>query len=74
MNKNAIPNDPQTPFVTSGIRLGTAALTTRGFKEQECQEIGQLIARLLDHPNDHALLRDTAHRVQALCNQYPVYV
>lgn len=74
VNKNAIPNDPQTPFVTSGIRLGTAALTTRGFKEQECQEIGQLIARLLDHPNDHALLRDTAHRVQALCNQYPVYV
>ena len=57
VNKNAIPNDPEKPFVTSGIRVGTPAMTTRGFSEIECEELAHLIADVLDAPNDAATRR-----------------
>ena len=72
-NKNAIPNDPQTPFVTSGIRVGTPALTTRGFKEAETEKIAHLIADVLDNPTDEAVLARVRDDVKALTEAYPVY-
>ena len=72
-NKNAIPNDPQTPFVTSGIRVGTPALTTRGFKEAETEQIANLIADVLDNPTDEAVLARVRDEVKALTDAYPVY-
>ena len=72
-NKNAIPNDPQTPFVTSGIRVGTPALTTRGFKEAETEKIANLIADVLDNPTDEAVLARVRDDVKALTDAYPVY-
>ena len=72
-NKNAIPNDPQTPFVTSGIRVGTPALTTRGFKEAEAEKIANLIADVLDNPTDEAVLARVRDDVKALTDAYPVY-
>ena len=72
-NKNAIPNDPQKPFVTSGIRLGTPAMTTRGFKELEAEQLANLIADVLDAPLDGKLIQRVAHDVQALCTKFPVY-
>ncbi|GBL46288.1 serine hydroxymethyltransferase [Sulfuriferula multivorans] len=73
VNKNAIPNDPQKPFVTSGIRIGTPAMTTRGFKELEAEELAHLIADVLDAPADEAVITRVASAAQALCKQYPVY-
>lgn len=73
VNKNAIPNDPEKPFVTSGIRLGTAAITTRGFGEAETRALGHLIADVLDAPQDEAVLAAVAAKVQALCAKLPVY-
>lgn len=73
VNKNSIPNDPEKPFVTSGIRLGTPAVTTRGFNENDCTELGNMIADLLDHPNDNATLESVKQRAIALCKRYPVY-
>ena len=73
VNKNAIPNDPEKPFVTSGVRLGTAAITTRGFGEAETRELGNLIADVLDAPQDEAVIAATAAKVQALCSKLPVY-
>jgi glycine hydroxymethyltransferase len=72
-NKNAIPNDPQTPFVTSGIRVGTPALTTRGFKEAETKKIANLIADVLDAPTDEAVLARVRDDVKALTDAFPVY-
>ncbi len=73
VNKNAIPNDPEKPFVTSGIRIGSPAVTTRGFTELDCEELGHLIADVLDKPDDEA----TAVRVKAgtavLTSKFPVY-
>ncbi|HBD38223.1 MAG TPA: serine hydroxymethyltransferase, partial [Cupriavidus sp.] len=54
VNKNAIPNDPEKPFVTSGIRLGSPAMTTRGFKEEEARQVANLLADVLDNPHDEA--------------------
>ncbi|UOO91361.1 serine hydroxymethyltransferase [Vitreoscilla stercoraria] len=74
VNKNAIPNDPEKPFVTSGIRLGTPAITTRGFDENDTRELAHLIADVLDTPNDDAALQAIAVKVTALCAKRPVYV
>lgn len=73
VNKNAIPNDPEKPFVTSGIRLGTPAMTTRGFKEAEAELTGNLIADVLDKPSDEANLNSVRERVHALTSAFPVY-
>jgi glycine hydroxymethyltransferase len=73
VNKNAIPNDPEKPMVTSGIRLGSPAMTTRGFGEPESRQVGHLIADLLDAPSDAARLADVKARVGALTARFPVY-
>jgi glycine hydroxymethyltransferase len=73
VNKNAIPNDPQKPFVTSGIRIGTPAMTTRGFKEIEAEQLANLIADVLDAPADEAVLARVAKDAQAMCAKFPVY-
>lgn len=73
VNKNAIPNDPEKPFVTSGVRLGTPAITTRGFDENDTRELAHLIADVLDAPNDEANLSAVAAKVKALCDKRPVY-
>ena len=72
-NKNAIPNDPEKPFVTSGIRLGSPAMTTRGFKEAQAEQVGHLIADVLDNPTDAANVASVRARVNALTAQFPVY-
>lgn len=73
VNKNAIPNDPEKPFVTSGIRLGTPAMTTRGFKEAEAELTGNLIADVLDNPNDADNIAAVRARVHELTSRLPVY-
>jgi glycine hydroxymethyltransferase len=73
VNKNAIPNDPEKPFVTSGIRIGSPAVTTRGFGEIECEELGHLIADVLDAPADEAVATRTRNAVAALTRKHPVY-
>ena len=73
VNKNAIPNDPQKPTVTSGIRIGTPAMTTRGFGEFEAELVAHLIADVLDAPEDAATAARVADEVRALCRKYPVY-
>ncbi len=72
-NKNTIPFDPASPFVTSGVRLGTPALTTRGLKEDDMKEIADIIAVVLQNPEDTAKHQDAAKRVVALCEKYPLY-
>ena len=72
-NKNGIPNDPQKPMVTSGIRLGTPALTTRGFKEEQARQTGHLIADVLDKPHDEANIAAVRQKVTALTSAFPVY-
>ncbi|EJL04213.1 serine hydroxymethyltransferase [Pseudomonas fluorescens Q2-87] len=74
LNKNAIPDDPQKPAITSGIRIGTPALTTRGFGEAECAEVANLIADLLEQPDNAARLDNTRRRVMHLCECFPVYL
>ncbi|HTP97124.1 MAG TPA: serine hydroxymethyltransferase [Burkholderiales bacterium] len=73
VNKNAIPNDPQKPFVTSGIRVGSPAITTRGFREFEAEQVANLIADVLDAPNDDAAIARAREQAKALCERYPVY-
>ncbi|MER1941074.1 serine hydroxymethyltransferase [Castellaniella sp. FW104-16D08] len=73
VNKNAIPNDPEKPFVTSGIRLGTPAMTTRGFKEAEAELTGNLIADVLDNPQDAENIARVRGRVHELTTRLPVY-
>ena len=70
---SAIHNDPQTPFVTSGIRLGTPAMTTRGFKEEEARKVGNLIADLLSAPEDAQVLERVRTEVDQLTAMFPVY-
>jgi glycine hydroxymethyltransferase len=73
VNKNSIPNDPESPFVTSGIRIGSPAITTRGFKEKEADMVAQMIADILDHPNYEKVINETKAKVVALTAQFPVY-
>jgi len=73
VNKNAIPNDPEKPTVTSGIRIGTAAMTTRGFRSGEAEILANLIADVLDNPSDDAQIRHVAGEAKALCASFPVY-
>ena len=73
INKNAIPNDPEKPMVTSGVRIGSPAMTTRGFRQQEAEKLGHLIADVLEKPDDDGVTRRVAGEVRALCDAFPVY-
>ena len=73
VNKNAIPNDPEKPFVTSGIRIGSAAMTTRGFNEADARVLANLVADVLANPEDEANLENIRKQITALCDKYPVY-
>jgi len=73
VNKNSIPNDPEKPFVTSGIRLGSPAMTSRGFGRIEAEKVGNLIADVLEAPSDEAVLARVRRDVEALCKAFPVY-
>jgi glycine hydroxymethyltransferase len=73
VNTNSVPYDKRGPKVTSGIRLGTPALTTRGMKEAEIRDIARLIIRVLEQPHDEKVLRDAKGMVQALCLQFPLH-
>ena len=73
VNKNAVPNDPQSPFITSGLRLGTPAVTTRGFKEAECQQLAGWICDILDDVGNQELIQRIRGEVINLCHRFPVY-
>lgn len=73
VNKNSVPNDPKSPFVTSGIRLGTPAITTRGFKEAECIELAGWICDVLDARGAEETLEEVRAKVSAICDKFPVY-
>ncbi len=73
VNKNAVPGDPRSPFVTSGVRLGTPAITTRGFGVTETRALGEWIADVLDHPSDPAVIERVKGEVLAVCRRLPVY-
>ena len=73
VNKNAIPNDPEKPMVTSGIRLGTPACTTRGFGPEEMRQVGNLIADVLEAAEDAAVIERVRSQVAALTARFPVY-
>ena len=73
VNKNAVPNDPRSPFVTSGIRVGTPAVTTRGFAEAEVAALANWMCDILDNPTDDAVVARVAKQVHTICQQFPVY-
>jgi glycine hydroxymethyltransferase len=73
INKNSIPNDPEKPMVTSGVRIGTPAMTTRGFKDEEARITANLIADVLENPNDTANIEAVRAKVNALTARFPVY-
>ena len=73
VNKNAVPNDPRSPFVTSGLRIGTPAITTRGFGESECRDLAGWICDILDNLEDEAVNNRVREQVEALCARFPVY-
>jgi glycine hydroxymethyltransferase len=73
VNKNSVPNDPRSPFVTSGLRIGTPAVTRRGFKEAEVAELTNWICDVLDNINDEAVIARVKGQVQTICAKYPVY-
>ena len=73
VNKNAVPNDPRSPFVTSGLRIGTPAVTTRGFGENECRELAGWICDILDNLEDEATIDRVRGQVEAICARFPVY-
>jgi glycine hydroxymethyltransferase len=73
VNKNSVPNDPQSPFVTSGIRVGTPAITTRGFKEAECEQLAHWIADIMDNMGDEAVIARVKAQVIEICERFPVY-
>jgi len=73
VNKNAVPNDPQSPFITSGIRVGTPAPTTRGFKEDQMREIASLMCDVMENMNDENVIDSVRNKVKLLCSRFPVY-
>ncbi|MGB5600793.1 MAG: serine hydroxymethyltransferase, partial [Thiothrix litoralis] len=73
VNKNSVPNDPQSPFVTSGIRVGTPAITTRGFKEAESAQLANWMADVLDNVEDTATIERVKEQVLDICARFPVY-
>ena len=73
VNKNAVPNDPQKPFVTSGLRIGTPAVTTRGYGESDCVDLANWICDVLDAPGDDKVIAAVREKVTAQCRKYPVY-
>ncbi len=73
VNKNTVPNETRSPFVTSGIRLGTPAATTRGFVEADFEEVAAIIGLVLKNPEDADKKAEAAARVAALCAKYPMY-
>ena len=73
VNKNSVPNDPQSPFVTSGIRIGTPAVTRRGFKENEMDLIASWIKNIIEDVDNEKLINQTKSEVTDLCGQFPVY-
>lgn len=73
VNKNTVPGETRSPFVTSGVRIGTAALTTRGMKENEMRQIGAWIADVLEAHQDESVLQRVANEVTALCEGFPIY-
>jgi glycine hydroxymethyltransferase len=73
VNKNAIPNDPEKPFVTSGIRIGSPAMTTRGFRDAEAKQVADFIADVLEAKGNASVVSRVAREVNALCARFPVY-
>jgi len=73
VNKNAVPNDPQSPFVTSGIRVGTPAVTTRGFNEQDCEALATWMCDVIGSGGDETVIETVREKVKAICQTYPVY-
>lgn len=73
VNKNAVPNDPRSPFVTSGLRIGTPAVTTRGFGESECRDLAGWMCDILDNLEDEATIARVREQVEAVCARFPVY-
>ena len=74
VNKNTVPGEPRSPFVTSGLRLGTPAVTTRGFDEKDCVELAGIICDVLDHVGDAEAEAKALEAAKALCQAHPVYV
>ena len=73
VNKNSVPNDPQSPFVTSGIRVGTPAPTTRGFKEAECKDIVDWMCDVIENMDNDEVINEVKNKVVGLCKKFPVY-
>ena len=73
VNKNSVPNDPQSPFVTSGLRIGTPAITTRGFNEAESRELAHWISDILDNMGDEDVIDAVRAKVSEICKRLPVY-
>ena len=73
VNKNAVPNDPRSPFVTSGLRIGTPAVTTRGFNEADCRELAGWICDVLENINDDSVIKRVSDQVKTICSRLPVY-
>jgi len=73
VNKNSVPNDPRKPFVTSGLRIGTPAVTTRGYKEADCVALAEWICDVLDNPSDENVIAGVRANVEKQCKQFPVY-
>ena len=73
VNKNAVPNDPQSPFITSGLRIGTPACTTRGFKEKEVSHVANLICDVIDNMGSKEVIEKVKQEVKGLCSLFPVY-
>ena len=73
VNKNAVPNDPQKPFVTSGLRIGTPAVTTRGYREPDCVALAEWMCDVLDAPTDERVIAGVRENVTLQCRKHPVY-